>query len=67
MLPTGYAGMIILALIPPLWWKVMDARVLAHFDGDITRANIHPPARVRVLRRYGAGAAGRSTGRRAAA
>jgi alkane 1-monooxygenase len=67
VLPTGYAGMIILALIPPLWWKVMDARVLAHFDGDITRANIHPPARARVLRRYGAGAAGRSTGRRAAA
>jgi alkane 1-monooxygenase len=67
VLPTGYAGMIILALVPPLWWKVMDARVLAHFDGDITRANIHPPARDRVLRRYGAGAAGRPTGRRAAA
>jgi alkane 1-monooxygenase len=67
VLPTGYAGMIILALVPPLWWKVMDGRVLAHFDGDITRANIHPPARDRVLRRYGAGVAGDSTGRRAAA
>jgi alkane 1-monooxygenase len=27
-LPTGYAGMIVLALIPPLWRKIMDSRVL---------------------------------------
>ncbi|MDA3896776.1 MAG: alkane 1-monooxygenase [Desulfobacteraceae bacterium] len=27
-LPTGYAGMIVLALIPPLWRKIMDPRVL---------------------------------------
>jgi alkane 1-monooxygenase len=53
-LPTGYAGMIVLALVPPVWRRVMDPRVLAHFDGDITRANIHPPARERVLARYGA-------------
>ncbi len=26
-LPTGYAGMIVLALIPPLWRKIMDPRV----------------------------------------
>jgi alkane 1-monooxygenase len=52
-LPTGYAGMILLALIPPLWRRVMDRRLLAHYDGDVTRANIHPPARGRVLARYG--------------
>ena len=28
-LPTGYAGMILLALIPPLWRHVMDTRVRA--------------------------------------
>jgi alkane 1-monooxygenase len=28
-LPTGYAGMILLALIPPLWFKVMNPRVQA--------------------------------------
>lgn len=28
-LPTGYAGMIWLALVPPLWRKVMDPRVAA--------------------------------------
>ena len=54
VLPTGYAGLIILALVPPLWFRVMDARVLRHFDGDITRANIQPSRRERVLRRYGA-------------
>ena len=26
-LPTGYAGMILLALVPPLWFRVMDRRV----------------------------------------
>jgi alkane 1-monooxygenase len=52
-LPTGYAGMIVLALIPPLWYRVMDRRLLAHYEGDVTRANIHPPARRRLLERYG--------------
>lgn len=27
-LPTGYAGMILLAAVPPLWFRVMDRRVL---------------------------------------
>jgi len=55
-LPTGYAGMIVLALIPPLWRRVMDPRLLAHFSGDVSRANIQPRARRRVLARYGAAA-----------
>ena len=52
-LPAGYAAMILLAYVPPLWRRVMDARVLAHYDGDITRANIAPHARARMLARYG--------------
>ncbi|HEY3478944.1 MAG TPA: alkane 1-monooxygenase, partial [Streptomyces sp.] len=55
-LPTGYAGMIVLAYFPPLWRRVMDPRVLAHYDGDITRANIQPSKRPAVLARYGAAA-----------
>ena len=46
-LPTGYAGMIVLAYIPPLWRRVMDPRLLAHYGGDISLANVHPPARCR--------------------
>lgn len=53
-LPTGYAGMIVLAWIPPLWRRVMDPRLLEHYGGDVTRANIHPPKRQKVLARYGA-------------
>ncbi|MGK3943909.1 alkane 1-monooxygenase [Streptomyces caeruleatus] len=52
-LPTGYAGMILLAVVPPLWRRVMDPRLLAHYDGDVTRANIHPRARAKVLARHG--------------
>lgn len=63
VLPTGYAGMIILALFPPLWRRVMDPRVLDHFDGDITRANIHPRRRDEVLARYGTGPARRRSKR----
>ena len=51
-LPTGYAGMILLALVPPAWRRVMDPRVLAHLDGDMSRANISPRRRDAVLERY---------------
>lgn len=53
-LPTGYAGMIVLALLPPVWRRVMDHRVLEHYRGDVTRANIQPRKRRKVLARYGA-------------
>ncbi|HEU4462497.1 MAG TPA: alkane 1-monooxygenase [Solirubrobacterales bacterium] len=52
-LPTGYAGMIVLAWFPPLWRRVMDPRLLDHYEGDVTRANIHPRKLGRVLERYG--------------
>jgi alkane 1-monooxygenase len=51
-LPTGYAGMIVLAAIPPLWRRVMDPRLLAHYDVDVTRTNIAPRRRARLLARH---------------
>ncbi|ROO33008.1 alkane 1-monooxygenase [Salinisphaera orenii] len=51
-LPTGYAGMIVLAYFPPLWYRVMDPRVLAHYQGDLRRANLQPGARARLLSEY---------------
>ncbi len=54
VLPTGYAGMIVLALLPPVWRRVMDQRVLGHFDGDMSRANISPRKRDRILATYAA-------------
>ncbi|MRH91064.1 alkane 1-monooxygenase [Nocardia sp. SYP-A9097] len=56
-LPAGYATMILLALCPPLWRRVMDRRVLAHYDGDISRANIQPRKRDRILAQHGDGMA----------
>ncbi len=53
-LPTGYAGMVVLATVPPLWRKVMDPRVLAFYDGDLSRANLHPRRRARLLAAHGA-------------
>jgi alkane 1-monooxygenase len=54
-LPSGYGGMIALAYVPPLWRKVMDRRVLALYGGDVTKTNIDPRKRERVLARYGSG------------
>lgn len=49
--------MILLAYVPPLWRRVMDHRVLAFYDGDLDRVNVHPQARRRLERRYGTAAA----------
>jgi alkane 1-monooxygenase len=38
-LPAGYPGMILLAYVPPLWRRVMDPKVLAHYGGDASLAN----------------------------
>ncbi|MGV9948944.1 alkane 1-monooxygenase [Rhodococcus aetherivorans] len=41
-LPAGYAVMILLSFVPPLWRKVMDPRLLDHYDGDLSRVNVDP-------------------------
>jgi alkane 1-monooxygenase len=48
--------MIGLTYVPALWRKVMDHRVIEHYDGDITRVNLHPRVRDKMLARYGAAA-----------
>jgi alkane 1-monooxygenase len=52
-LPSGYATMIVLAIIPPLWRRVMDHRVVAHYEGDLSLANIQPSKRAKIMARYG--------------
>lgn len=47
-LPAGYATMILLAVLPPLWRRVMDPWVLTHYDGDLSRANVAPGKRHRL-------------------
>lgn len=52
-LPSGYATMLIPALIPPLWYKMMDQRVYQHYQGDLTKANIHPGKREKIFKKFG--------------
>jgi alkane 1-monooxygenase len=53
VLPTGYAGMIVLTWVPAVWRRVMDPRVVAHYGGDVTLANLHPRKAEKYLARYG--------------
>ncbi len=53
VLPTGYAGMIVLSWLPPVWRAVMDRRVLDHYDGDVERANLHPRTAAAYRAKYG--------------
>jgi alkane 1-monooxygenase len=53
-LPSGYGTMIVLAYCTPLWRKVMDPRVVAHYGGDVTRANLHPRRRDALIARWSA-------------
>jgi len=41
-LPSGYSAMMVLALFPPLWRRVMDARVIDFYRGDIRLAALKP-------------------------
>jgi alkane 1-monooxygenase len=56
-LPAGYAAMIVLCYFPPLWRRVMDKRVLAHYGGDVTLANIAPRKKAKIVAKYGRPAA----------
>ncbi len=56
-LPSGYFGMFTLAYIPPLWFKVMDPRLLAlpHVRGDLSKVNMDPRKRQQIQARYAPG------------
>lgn len=47
-LPNGYAGMILLAYCPPLWFAVMNRKVREHYKGDLSKANVVPSLRPRL-------------------
>ncbi len=51
-LPSGYASMLLIAYLPPLWFRVMDPLVVAHHNGDLTRASLQPSRRQKLLRRW---------------
>jgi len=51
-LPNGYFGMFVLAYIPPLWFRVMDPRLIAAVNRDVSGINFHPRRRTQLVHRY---------------
>ncbi len=43
-LPAGYSALFVVAMVPPLWYALMDRRLLAlpHVQGDLSRVNLDP-------------------------
>ena len=52
-LPSGYFGMFVVALIPPLWFAIMDKRLVETVKGDVSRINFLPAKRNGLMRRFG--------------
>ena len=52
-LPTGYGGCFAIAFFPPLWFKMMDKRVMAWSKGDITKVNIDPKKKEKLYKKWG--------------
>src|SRR5215469_8268125 len=44
-LPSGYGTMVVVAVFPALWRRVMDPKVMAHYGGDASLANVQPGKR----------------------
>ena len=51
-LPNGYAGMFLLAYVPPLWFAVMNPRLLTAVGHDAKRINFDPRRREALVSRY---------------
>ncbi|MEK6668453.1 alkane 1-monooxygenase [uncultured Aquabacterium sp.] len=51
-LPSGYFGMFLAAYVPPVWFAIMDKRVVQATGGDVERINFLPSRRQALTRRY---------------
>ena len=52
-LPSGYFGMYLVAYVPPLWFRMMNPRLITAVQGDAARINFQPGQRDHLMRRYG--------------
>jgi alkane 1-monooxygenase len=57
-LPSGYPGSFGLAAIPPLWFRVMDPKLMQWAGGDIRKVNVDPAKREKLYAKYGAAESG---------
>jgi alkane 1-monooxygenase len=56
-LPSGYFAMFLVAYLPPLWFRVMDRRVVEAARGRPECINFLPGRRAALMRRHGLGEA----------
>ena len=50
---NGYAGMFLVAYLPPLWFAMMNPRVVGWAGGVADNIHFQPGMRERLVRRYG--------------
>jgi alkane 1-monooxygenase len=51
-LPSGYFGMFTVAYVPPLWFAVMDRRLVEAVGRDASRINFQPGRREQLMARH---------------
>jgi alkane 1-monooxygenase len=51
-LPAGYAAMLVMAYVPWIWYRVMDPRVVKHYQGQARLINLYPARREALIKRY---------------
>ena len=51
-LPSGYAGMFLVAYVPPLWFAIMNPRLIDAVGHDPQRINFDPAQRDALCQRY---------------
>jgi alkane 1-monooxygenase len=52
-LPNGYVGMFLACYIPPLWFRLMDPRVVAWAEGNASRIHFQAGRKAALVRRHG--------------
>jgi len=51
-LPSGYPGMYVLAMIPTVWYSVMNPKVIEWAGGDMNKVNVDPDVKEEMFSRY---------------
>lgn len=48
-LPASYVTLMLVAYVPPLWFRLMNPMVIRHHGGDLSQANVDPRRREQML------------------
>jgi alkane 1-monooxygenase len=52
-LPNGYMGVFLVAYLPPLWFRLMDRRLVQAVGGEASRIHFQPGKREALVQRHG--------------